>query len=116
MMKSKMPKTYKASDAEDKWYQFWCDGNYFKGKVDKNKKPYSIVIPPPNVTGMLHLGHVLNNTLQDILIRWRKMNGYSVCWFPGTDHAGIATESKVEKALRDNGEAGLDELGLEKFI
>lgn len=111
-----MPKAYESADVEHKWYPFWCANGYFKGNPDSGKKPYAVVIPPPNVTGMLHLGHVLNNTLQDILVRWRRMQGYEACWFPGTDHAGIATESKVERVLRESGEGSRDSLGREKFI
>ena len=111
-----MPKAYEPAAAEAKWYQVWEQRGYFHGKPNPEKKPYSIVIPPPNVTGILHLGHVLNNTLQDILIRWRKMQGFETCWFPGTDHAGIATESKVERTLREAGQPGRDELGREAFI
>lgn len=111
-----MPKAYEPGEAEKKWYPIWEDRGYFHGEPNPDKKPYSIVIPPPNVTGILHLGHILNNTLQDILIRWRKMQGYETCWFPGTDHAGIATESKVERTLRESGQPGRDELGREAFI
>ena len=113
---NEMPKAYEPANIENKWYPLWEERGYFHGEPDPEKKPYSIVIPPPNVTGILHLGHILNNTLQDILVRWRKMQGYEVSWFPGTDHAGIATESKVEKTLRESGEAGRDDLGREKFI
>ncbi|MDD5697051.1 MAG: valine--tRNA ligase [Victivallaceae bacterium] len=113
---SEMPKTYEPAAVENKWYPLWEQRGYFHGKPDSRKKPYSIVIPPPNVTGILHLGHILNNTLQDILVRWRKMQGYEVSWFPGTDHAGIATESKVEKTLREAGKPGRDELGRAEFI
>ena len=113
---NEMPKAYEPADIENKWYPLWEQRGYFHGEPNPEKKPYSIVIPPPNVTGILHLGHVLNNTLQDILIRWRKMQGYEVSWFPGTDHAGIATESKVERTLRDEGKPGRDELGREEFI
>jgi valyl-tRNA synthetase len=111
-----MPKAYEPGAVEEKWYPVWEDRGYFHGEPNSDKQPYSIVIPPPNVTGILHLGHVLNNTLQDILTRWRKMQGYEVCWFPGTDHAGIATESKVERTLREAGEPGRDDLGRDKFI
>ena len=111
-----MPKAYEPAEAEKKWYPLWEQRGYFHGKPNPDKPAYSIVIPPPNVTGILHLGHVLNNTLQDILIRWRKMQGYEACWFPGTDHAGIATESKVERTLREAGQPGRDELGREAFI
>lgn len=111
-----MPKAYEPSAIEEKWYPIWENSGCFHGTPNPDKPAYSIVIPPPNVTGILHLGHVLNNTLQDILIRWRKMQGYEVCWFPGTDHAGIATEAKVEKTLREAGKPGRDDLGREKFI
>ena len=113
---NEMPKAYEPANIENKWYPIWEERGYFHGEPDPEKKPYSIVIPPPNVTGILHLGHILNNTLQDILVRWRKMQGYEVSWFPGTDHAGIATESKVEKTLRETGEPGRDDLGRDKFI
>jgi valyl-tRNA synthetase len=116
MSNTEMPKAYEASSVEEHWYPTWCERGYFKGNPESGKKPYSIVIPPPNVTGILTMGHVLNNTLQDILMRWRKMQGYETCWFPGTDHAGIATESKVEKFLRENEGTGRDQLGREEFV
>ena len=111
-----MPKAYLPAEIEEKWYAEWEANKRFHGKPNPGKKPYSIVIPPPNVTGILTMGHVLNNTLQDILIRWHRMMGEEVCWFPGTDHAGIATESKVDKVLREK--EGIDRrtLGREKFI
>ncbi len=115
-MSKSIPKAYEPEKIEKKWLPEWNDRGYFKGTVDKNKKPYSIVIPPPNVTGILTLGHVLNNTLQDILIRWKKMQGYSTCWFPGTDHAGIATESRVEKHLRETEGVTRHDLGRDVFI
>ncbi|MCX6983349.1 MAG: class I tRNA ligase family protein, partial [Lentisphaerae bacterium] len=93
MSTNEMPKAYEPNDVENKWYPVWENNGYFRGNPDSKKKPYSIVIPPPNVTGILTMGHVLNNTLQDILTRWRRMQGYEACWFPGTDHAGIATET-----------------------
>ncbi len=111
-----MPKAYLPSEIEEKWYREWEENNRFHGKANPNKKPYSIVIPPPNVTGILTIGHVLNNTLQDILIRWHRMQGEEVCWFPGTDHAGIATESKVDKVLRETEGINRRTLGREKFI
>jgi len=111
-----IPKAYEPAEAEKKWYPIWEERGYFHGSPNPDKQAYSIVIPPPNVTGILHLGHVLNNTLQDILIRWHKMQGHEVCWFPGTDHAGIATESKVERTLREQGQPGRDQLGREAFI
>ncbi|MBK7667809.1 MAG: valine--tRNA ligase [Sphingobacteriaceae bacterium] len=96
-------KTYSPKEAEDKWYQYWLDKKFFKSQVDTTKKPYTIVIPPPNVTGVLHMGHMLNNTIQDVLIRRARMLGYNACWVPGTDHASIATEAKVVKLLADKG-------------
>lgn len=96
-------KTYSPGDAERKWYPYWMEQQFFKSVVDKTKKPYTIVIPPPNVTGVLHMGHMLNNTIQDVLIRRARMLGYNACWVPGTDHASIATEAKVVKLLADKG-------------
>lgn len=113
---AEMPKAYEPSAVEDKWYPLWETKGYFSGKPNPDKKPYSIVIPPPNVTGILTMGHVLNNTLQDILIRWHRMQGHEVCWFPGTDHAGIATESRVERMLKEKENTGRDKLGREEFI
>ena len=115
-MGNNISKAYEPKKIEEKWLSEWHDKKYFKGIVDKSKKPYSIVIPPPNITGMLTLGHVLNNTLQDILIRWKKMQGYSVCWFPGTDHAGIATENRVQKHLRETEGVTRKDLGRDEFI
>lgn len=111
-----MPKAYEPELAENKWYNFWEQNRLFHGKIDSNKKPYSIAIPPPNVTGILTMGHVLNNTLQDILIRWKRMLGYETCWFPGTDHAGIATEARVDRHLRETEGKGRDAYGREEFI
>ncbi len=111
-----MPKAYEPAGIENKWYQYWEGNNLFHGKPNPDKKPYSIVIPPPNVTGILTMGHVLNNTLQDILIRWHRMMGEECCWFPGTDHAGIATESKVDKVLREKEGVDRRTLGREEFI
>ena len=96
-------KTYSPKDAEQKWYPYWIEKQFFKSVVDKSKKPYTIVIPPPNVTGVLHMGHMLNNTIQDVLIRRARMLGFNACWVPGTDHASIATEAKVVKLLADKG-------------
>lgn len=92
-------KTYDPLDVEEKWYEFWLEGGYFRADENSSKPPYSIVIPPPNVTGSLHMGHALNNTLQDIMARYKRMQGYNVLWLPGTDHAGIATQNVVEKHL-----------------
>jgi valyl-tRNA synthetase len=108
-------KSYDPHQVEEKWYQYWVEHSYFRADEDSEQKAYSIVIPPPNVTGSLHIGHALNNTLQDILIRFKRMQGYNVLWMPGTDHAGIATQNVVERQLM---EEGLDRhaLGRERFI
>ncbi len=116
MSANEMPKAYEPGNVENKWYPIWERNGYFRGNPDSGKKPYSIVIPPPNVTGILTMGHVLNNTLQDILIRWRRMQGYEACWFPGTDHAGIATETRVDKQLRESEGHGRDHYGREEFV
>jgi valyl-tRNA synthetase len=110
-----LEKSYEPHQVEEKWYHYWMGHNYFRADEDSERESYSIVIPPPNVTGVLHIGHALNNTLQDILIRFKRMRGYNVLWMPGTDHAGIATQNVVEKQLF---EEGLDRhtLGREKFI
>lgn len=94
-----IPTKYDPKITEDKWYKYWEDSGFFKAKADPDKKPYTIVIPPPNITGILHMGHALNNSIQDILIRYKRMRGYEVLWLPGTDHAGIATQNVVEKQL-----------------
>src|SRR5512137_2770240 len=90
---------YQPQLVEDKWRQFWEDHDLFHAKANARKKPYTIVIPPPNITGILHMGHALNNTLQDILIRYKRMKGFNVLWMPGTDHAGIATQNVVVQEL-----------------
>jgi hypothetical protein len=94
-----LPKAYDPKEAEEKWYAFWEAQHYFDGTVNPAKKPFAIVIPPPNVTGELHMGHALNNTLQDIVIRYKRMDGYEACWFPGTDHASIAVHVLIERGL-----------------
>ena len=113
---SELPKTYDPKSVEDKLYSFWNDSGFFHAEVNPDKKPYTIVIPPPNVTGQLHMGHAFDETLQDILIRTKRMQGYEALWMPGTDHAGIATQIKVEETLRK--EEGLTryDLGREKFL
>ena len=116
MSNNEMPKAYEPGNIEKKWYPLWENRKFFHGTSNKDKKPYSIVIPPPNVTGILTLGHVLNNTLQDILCRRARMQGKEVCWFPGTDHAGIATEARVVKFLKETENVTRDELGREEFI
>ena len=103
MKKSKLDKKYDSSIFEDKWYDYWLSKDYFSANPQSKIEPYTIVIPPPNVTGMLTMGHVLNNTIQDILIRKARMEGKEACWVPGTDHASIATESKVVAMLKEKG-------------
>jgi len=110
-----LPKTYDPKVVEKKIYDMWMAGGYFKGVIDPEKKPFTIVIPPPNVTGQLHLGHAFDETLQDIIIRTRRMQGYAALWVPGTDHAGIATQIKVEEQLRAEGKTRFD-LGREAFL
>jgi valyl-tRNA synthetase len=110
-----IPKTYDPTIIEDKWYQYWLDNGFFKAKPNPDKEPYSIVIPPPNVTGVLHMGHMLNNTIQDVLIRKARMEGKEACWVPGTDHASIATEAKVVAMLKEKGIAKAD-LSREEFL
>src|SRR5690606_6536367 len=97
-----IPTKYSASDVEGKWYDYWMKHNYFHSKPDE-REPYTIVIPPPNVTGVLHMGHMLNNTIQDVLIRRARLQGKNACWVPGTDHASIATEAKVVAKLKEQG-------------
>lgn len=113
---AEIPKTYEPQAVEARWYQFWLDEKCFVADAHSKKPAYSIVIPPPNVTGILHMGHVLNNTIQDILARKARMDGKEVLWLPGTDHAGIATQVQVEKKLKKEGKIGRRELGREKFL
>ena len=111
-----LPKVYEPKAVEKKIYDMWMKGGYFQGKIDPQKKPFSIVMPPPNVTGQLHMGHAMDATLQDILTRYKRMQGYSALWLPGVDHAGIATQIKVEEVLRkEEGKTRYD-LGREKFL
>lgn len=110
-----IPKTYDPKTTEDKWYRFWTDQKLFRSAPDPNKEPYTVVIPPPNVTGILHMGHMLNNTIQDVLVRKARMEGKNACWVPGTDHASIATEAKVVAMLREKG-IEKNTLGREKFL
>lgn len=98
-----LQKTYNPSEVEQRWYEYWMKQGFFRSRPNPARKPYTIVIPPPNVTGVLHMGHMLNNTIQDVLIRRARMKGYEACWVPGTDHASIATEAKVVKMLKDQG-------------
>ena len=115
-MKKELPTVYDPRDVEDRIYRMWMDGNCFCGDPDPKKKPFSIVMPPPNVTGQLHMGHALDSTLQDILTRFKRMQGYSTLWLPGTDHAGIATQIKVEEELRNKEGKTRYDLGREKFL
>ena len=115
-MRKELAKNYAPGEFEERIYKDWCDKGYFKPDPDKKKKPFSIVIPPPNVTGQLHMGHALDETLQDILVRTKRMQGYSTLWVPGTDHAGIATQIKVEENLRVNEGLTRYDLGREKFL
>jgi len=111
----KLPKTYDPASTEEKWYQYWEENGFFEAGFDPDKKSFSIVMPPPNITGQLHLGHALDNTLQDILTRWKRMMGYNTLWLPGTDHASIATEVKVVEKMREEG-LEKDDLGREGFL
>ncbi len=114
-MQKELAKAYEPLEVEDRIYDFWMKNKYFHAEVDSDKKPYTIVIPPPNITGQLHMGHALDNTLQDILIRWRRMQGYSALWLPGTDHASIATEAKIVEAMKKEG-ISKEDLGRDKFL
>ncbi|MBR2315602.1 MAG: valine--tRNA ligase [Clostridia bacterium] len=114
-MAKELAKQYDPSEVEDRIYKYWLDGKYFHAEVDEKKNPYTIVIPPPNITGQLHMGHALDNTLQDILIRYRRMQGYDTLWLPGTDHASIATEAKIVEAMKKEG-ISKEELGREGFL
>ena len=114
-MSKELAKTYDPSGIEEKLYQKWMDKKYFHAEVDRDKKPFTIVIPPPNITGQLHMGHALDNTMQDILLRFKRMQGYNALWQPGTDHASIATEVKIIEKLKEEG-VDKEDLGREKFL
>ena len=115
MSDKELAKVYEPQAVEGKWYREWEEHRYFHAEAESSAEAYSIVIPPPNVTGALHMGHALNNTLQDILCRWKRMSGCNVLWMPGTDHAGIATQNVVERQLGAEGKNRHD-LGREAFI
>ena len=115
-MNKELPKVYEPQQVESRIYQMWEEHDCFKGVEDSKKKPFSIVMPPPNVTGQLHMGHALDCTLQDILTRFKRMQGYAALWVPGTDHAGIATQIKVEEELRVKEGKTRYDLGREKFL
>ena len=114
-MSRELAKTYDPQSVEDRLYKFWVDGGFFHAEADPEKEPYTIVIPPPNITGQLHMGHALDETLQDILIRFRRMQGRATLWLPGTDHASIATEAKIVAAMAEEG-LTKEDLGREKFL
>ena len=115
MSSRELPKAYDPKSVEEKWYDFWLEKKYFHADENAGGASFSIVIPPPNVTGSLHIGHALNSTLQDILIRWMRMSGRNTLWVPGTDHAGIATQNVVERQLAKE-HIDRHQLGREKFI
>jgi valyl-tRNA synthetase len=115
-MATELPKQYDPREAQRRWLAFWDERGYFHSRPDEGREPYCIVIPPPNVTGALHMGHALNNTLQDVLIRWRRMQGYNALWMPGTDHAGIATQAVVEKRVREEEKKTRHDLGREELV
>ncbi|MBN1891448.1 MAG: class I tRNA ligase family protein, partial [Clostridiales bacterium] len=108
-------KAFEPHEAEPRLYQQWMDNGYFTAEVDEKKKPYCIVMPPPNITGQLHMGHALDNTLQDILIRFKRMQGFSALWLPGTDHAAIATEARIVSAMKEEG-ITKEDIGRNQFL
>ncbi|MBO5789257.1 MAG: class I tRNA ligase family protein, partial [Clostridia bacterium] len=114
-MREQLPKTYAPGEFEERIYSTWCQKGYFAPEEDSKKPPYTIVIPPPNITGQLHMGHALDNTLQDILIRYKRMCGFNALWLPGTDHASIATEAKIVEAMKKEG-LTKESLGREGFL
>ena len=115
-MEKNLAKTYSPKDFEDRIYETWEKSGAFQAKRDPNKKPFTIVMPPPNITGQLHMGHALDQTLQDVLTRWKRMQGFSALWLPGTDHASIATEVKVADKIRNEEGITKEELGREEFL
>jgi valyl-tRNA synthetase len=115
-MTTELPKQYDPKEAQQRWLGFWDERGYFHSRPDSNREPFTIVIPPPNVTGALHMGHALNNTLQDVLIRWRRMQGRNTLWMPGTDHAGIATQAVVERRLKETENKTRRDIGREELV
>ena len=115
-MAAELPKAYDPKEAQAKWLKVWEENGYFHSEPDPTRKPFTIVIPPPNVTGALHMGHALNNTLQDVLVRWRRMQGYDALWVPGTDHAGIATQSVVEKRIQQEEKKTRHDIGRDELV
>ena len=114
-MSTTIPKVYEPGKIERKWYQFWHKQGYFTPKIDPERKPFVVIMPPPNVTGELHLGHALTDTLEDIMVRWHRMKGEPTLWLPGTDHAGIATQVVTEQKLAKQG-LSKNGLGREEFL
>src|SRR5690242_6329370 len=114
-MATELPKAYDPKAAQEKWLTFWEERGYFHSDPDQ-RKAFTIVIPPPNVTGALHMGHALNNTLQDVLVRWRRMQGFNALWMPGTDHAGIATQAVVERRIRETEQKNRHDLGRDELV
>src|SRR5438132_12186963 len=115
-MITELPKQYDPTEAQVACLRLWKERGYFHSRPDPDREPFCIVIPPPNVTGALHMGHALNNTLQDVLVRWRRMQGYNTLWMPGTDHAGIATQAVVERRLRDEERKTRHDLGRDALV
>ena len=113
---TELSSSYDPGAVESKWYPQWVDRGYFKPETNSTKPPFSIVLPPPNITGSLHLGHALTATIQDILIRWKRMSGFNTLWVPGTDHAGIATQMIVEKELKKTENKTRHDYGREEFL
>ena len=114
-MSEELSKIYSPKEIEEKWYRIWEEKGYFNAQHNDDKPGYSIVVPPPNVTGILHMGHMLNNSIQDTVVRWKRMKGFDTLWLPGTDHAGIATQNKVEKWLAENN-TSKEEIGRDAFL
>ena len=115
-MRKNLAKTYDPKDFEDRIYKQWEESGAFHADVDPDKKPYTIVMPPPNITGQLHMGHALDQTLQDVLTRFKRLQGYSALWLPGSDHASIATEVKVVNKLREDEGKEKEDIGREEFL
>src|SRR6056297_3846528 len=111
-----LAKKYNPKDFEDRIYKMWEENGYFKAEANKDKEPFTIVLPPPNITGQLHMGHALDHILQDILIRWKRMQGYEALWVPGTDHASIATEVKVVDKMRREEGLDKDDITRDEFL
>mgnify|MGYP000736078358 CR=1 FL=1 len=115
-MSKNLEKTYNPKEIEAKLYEKWCEEKYFHAEVDRSKKPFTTVMPPPNITGKLHMGHALDQTLQDVLTRFKRLQGYSALWLPGSDHASIATEVKVVDRIRKEEGLEKEDLGREEFL